>query len=469
LGLPFAGVLIQQAATHRMNLLVDSTPVPNWVMLFSKFLALLGMCVVLMVTAIVSGMLVQAYYGYYNFEPGVYIRDLLGFRMINFVILIVLALFIQSLFRNYMLGFIVILVVKMIPLGLNKIGVELPVFHFDSAPGIAYSDMNGFGSFRGHLIWKFYWLLFCGVLYGLTLLLWRRGSFSGVKDRIRTAVSRFRGPVAVPMLLSLAAFGTLGYALYYSIAVAKPFYTGQEREQRIIAYEKNYKRYAGTPQPRITDAKVEMHIFPKERNYNATGYFTMVNKSGKAIDSLIVDYGKNLRSIHFDLPHQQIFDDSLSRFRIYRLESPLLPGDSLQVKIIVENARNTWLADESPVLENGTFINNFELFPAFGYQESSEIQDNDVRKKYGLKDRERMAEPTDNKARQNNYISSNGDWIRFEATVSTSEDQIAIAPGYLQKEWTENGRKYFHYKMDKPILNFYAFNSALLRCPERSL
>src|SRR5690606_32032692 len=40
------------------------------------------------------------------------------------------------------------------------------------------------------------------------------------------------------------------------------------------------------------------------------------------------------------------------------------------------------------------------------------------------------------------------------------EDQIAIAPGYLQREWVENGRKYFHYKMDKPILNFYAFNSA---------
>ena len=50
--------------------------------------------------------------------------------------------------------------------------------------------------------------------------------------------------------------------------------------------------------------------------------------------------------------------------------------------------------------------------------------------------------------------------IDFEATVSTSEDQIAIAPGYLQKEWLENGRKYFHYKMDSKILNFYAFNSA---------
>ncbi|HLW41554.1 MAG TPA: M1 family aminopeptidase, partial [Flavobacterium sp.] len=52
------------------------------------------------------------------------------------------------------------------------------------------------------------------------------------------------------------------------------------------------------------------------------------------------------------------------------------------------------------------------------------------------------------------------DWITFETTVSTAGDQIAIAPGYLQKQWQENGRNYFHYKMDQKMLNFYAFNSA---------
>jgi hypothetical protein len=35
------------------------------------------------------------------------------------------------------------------------------------------------------------------------------------------------------------------------------------------------------------------------------------------------------------------------------------------------------------------------------------------------------------------------DWINFETVVSTSADQIALAPGYLQREWTEGGRRYF--------------------------
>ncbi|MDQ3606799.1 MAG: hypothetical protein M3418_11535, partial [Gemmatimonadota bacterium] len=62
--------------------------------------------------------------------------------------------------------------------------------------------------------------------------------------------------------------------------------------------------------------------------------------------------------------------------------------------------------------------------------------------------------------RMNHYISKDADWIDFEAVVSTSPDQIALAPGYLQREWTERGRRYFHYRMDAPILNFYAFLSA---------
>jgi ABC-2 type transport system permease protein len=70
-----------------------------------------------------------------------------------------------------------------------------------------------------------------------------------------------------------------------------------------------------------------------------------------------------------------------------------------------------------------------------------------------------MPLPTDSIARQNTYISNEADWITFETIVSTSDDQTAIAPGYLQKQWKKDGRNYFHYKMERPMLNFYAFNS----------
>ena len=456
----FAGVLIQQSATHRMNQLVDSSPIPNWVLLFSKFLALMGMCAVLMITAIISGMAVQVYYGYYHFEIGQYIKDLFGFKMINFMILILLALFVQSFFKNYLLGFIVLLVVLMIPLGLAKIGVELPIFHFNYSSGYSYSDMNGFGSFRGYFYWKFYWLLLCGVFYGLTLMFWRRGILSGVKERVSTAMARFKNPVAPAIVLSAIAFVAMGYALYHQIAVVRDFHSGQESEKISVDFEKKYKKYQNYPQPRITDVKIDVSLFPKQRNFDATGHLTMVNKTGKAIDSLFVDYNQNIQTIVFDRKAEEVMNDTLVRFRIYKLASPLMPNDTLKVEVQSANPKNTWLSDRSQVLENGTFLSNNTFFPSFGYQESGEISDNDIRKKYKLPEKDLMADPTDSNALKNTYISDNADWINFEATISTDEDQIAIAPGYLQKEWTENGRKFYHYRMDRPMLYFFAVNSA---------
>ena len=45
--------------------------------------------------------------------------------------------------------------------------------------------------------------------------------------------------------------------------------------------------------------------------------------------------------------------------------------------------------------------------------------------------------------------------------VSTSADQIAVAPGYLQREWQDKGRRYFEYSMGSThILDFFSYISA---------
>ncbi len=59
------------------------------------------------------------------------------------------------------------------------------------------------------------------------------------------------------------------------------------------------------------------------------------------------------------------------------------------------------------------------------------------------------------------YLSNNSDWVGVHTIVSTSPKQIAIAPGSLVREWTENGRRYFEYKLDHFALNFYSFLSRI--------
>lgn len=454
----FSGYLIQLATNSRMNNLVDSTPIPNWTLLLSKALALLRMTIVILFLGMISCMLVQVYYNYYNFEILHYIEELFIFRLIGYVILIGFSLFVQSFFKNYLVGFFVILVLLLILPAISVLGIEHPVFLFNSGTGYDFSDMNQYGTVRGFFIYKAYWILFVAFLYGITLLFWRRGILSGVKERLKIAGRRMKSSIVIPSLVALAAFLVLGTVIYRHDTVDQPYYSSQERELQQVDYEKKYKKYELHPQPRIVDVKVDMNIFPKERNYNAKVKYLMVNKSGRDIDSIFVNHGRNLQTMTFNAKNQLVSKDTIFDFDIYKLAEALRPGDSLLVDFEVKNLPNTFLEERSPVIENGTFLNN-GMFPSFGYSSDGEISDNDVRKKYKLPAKELMAATNDSLARQNTYISSDADWITFETTVSTSEDQIAIAPGYLQKEWTKDGRRYFHYKMDQKMLNFYAFNS----------
>jgi aminopeptidase N len=91
--------------------------------------------------------------------------------------------------------------------------------------------------------------------------------------------------------------------------------------------------------------------------------------------------------------------------------------------------------------------------------QSVELAEDGTRHGHGLEKVKRLAKLEDIAARQNNADGLESDWINFEGTVSTSPDQIAILPGYLQREWMQDGRRYFHYKMDAPILGIASMNS----------
>jgi ABC-2 type transport system permease protein len=111
------------------------------------------------------------------------------------------------------------------------------------------------------------------------------------------------------------------------------------------------------------------------------------------------------------------------------------------------------------VVENGTFFHTRQ-FPSLGYLDYRELGDPAQRRREGLPAVARMAKIDDGKARELNDLARDADWLDFGATVSTDADQIALAPGQLQREWTEGGRRYFQYKMEAPIPKFFAFLSA---------
>ncbi len=456
----YAGMLIHRSRGDNMDQLIHVTPTPNWTILFSKFLALVLMQMVLLSIIMIAGLGVQLYNGYYNFEIGLYLFDLYGISLLHVVIWGLLSIFVHSLFKNYYIGFILLLIVSIGITFLDEIGIEQTVFKFNQAPGTAYSDMNGYGSsLAPHFIYKMYWLLLGIALYVLAILFFRRGLPGNFKERIQNAKEAFTSKLKLIFAISLIGFLGMGSWIYYVNNIKHEYISSQQRELRAANFEKKYGIYKDIPQPRIVSSTINLDLYPETRDFEAAGSFILKNKTSVPIDSIHIDHNNYISKFEFNRDFELVLEDDSMNYDIYQLAEPLMPGDSTLFTFSLSNKPNEILRNQSPVRGNGTFFNN-SVFPRVGYQEGGELSSREARERYNLPPKPRMAPLTDSTARMNNYISSDADWIDFETTISTSPEQIAIAPGYLQDEWVEDGRRYFHYKMDSTMVNFYSFISA---------
>ena len=455
----FTANLLHRSRSSNINQLIDTTPTPNWIFLGSKFLAIVKMQLLLLSLIMISGILFQTYNGYFDFEIGHYLYELIVLSLISYIIWALLSFLIITLTTERLLGFFIMIVLFIgIPL-LSLAGVEQSIFKYNAGTGFSYSDMDGYGSsLNRFFLYKIYWLSLGLVFYILTYLFYYRGLPSNFRERISVAGSRFKGKYPKFLGLFMLIFLSSGGYLYYETNILNERTSSKERELQTVEWEKKYKKYENYDQPRIVAVNVDVNIYPNTLDANASGTYSMVNKTSSTIDSLFLDHNDAISTFEFDKETDLVLEDTLYNFDIYRLKKPLYPGDSLKLSFSVKNKPNTIIRKNSSVVSNGTFINN-GLFPTFGYP-GGELRDDKTREKYDLPPNKLKPHPSDSTALGNTYISKDADWIDFEATVSTSKDQIAIAPGYLQKEWIEGDRRYFHYKMDSKILNFYAFNSA---------
>ncbi len=457
----YSGEMVWAERSIRVSGLYDTLPVPNWLAYVSKLLALLSVIYLMQALAMVAGMLVQTFKGYFNYEIGLYFKSLFFFNIIGFVYWTVLAFFIQAIAPNKFLGFFIFAgLFLFINTGLPLMGLEQSWYRFNAGSGLPYSDMNGYGQFvYPFLVYKAYWGALVLFMAGLTYLLWPRGAEQSLKVRWKNALPLMGLPEKAWLVGTLAAFIALGVFVYYNTNILVKYRSSKQAQKDRADFEKSYKKYDGIPQPKITDIKLTFDLLPKERSFSAKGVYTVKNKHSVPIDSVHVLLGSydnlDIRSLAVG-QGEKVHDDE--GYFIFRLPSPLQPGDSTQVHFDFSYRPKGFQSNPSLVY-NGTFLNNTVL-PSIGYDNRYELSDEDQRKKNNLPPRERMPLITDESARNNNFISKDADWMMFEATVSTDPDQVAVVPGYLQREWEENGRRYFHYKMDAPMVHFYNISSA---------
>lgn len=460
----YAGELVWRERTQHSAEVSDAFPVPDWVGLLAKLGALLAIIVLMLLIGAVVGIVWQLAHGYTHLEPGLYL-GMLALNAIPFVLMAVLALFLQVISNNKFLGYLLNIVwVVASSIGFSLLHWDHNLYNYGGAPSVPYSDMNGFGHFLTGALWfDGYWACLALALLVLASLFWVRGTGHAWRDRLREARARLRAPAAIVLAVALLAFIGCGGWIYYNTNVLNHYQNSTAQKRQRADYEKKYAKYKDLPQPRITAVKSDVDIYPYRRKLDIRAHYTLVNRHDTPISELLVNYtdGFKLKSLSF-APHDTVSNDKALGFVIYKLKTPLAPGASMSFDFDLSYAPKGFTneAGDHFLVHNGTFFNN-QVLPQFGYQAKYQLTDRNDRRKYGLNEKgPRMPKLGDQKARANTYISNDADWISFDTTVSTAADQIALAPGTLQKKWTARGRHYFHYTMQKPMLNFFAYLSA---------
>ena len=186
-----------------------------------------------------------------------------------------------------------------------------------------------------------------------------------------------------------------------------------------------------TSQPRVAASTMRVEIHPQRRAAEFRGSYRLENATAQAIDTLHIatstGAGVETRHLHFDRPATAMLDDAVLGHRIYKLATPLRPGESMQLRYEVDFAPRGFGnggADES-VAANGSWLIALAYVPSIGYQPVRELREAGDRLTQGLPARPLVPKLEDIAARKGRP----GDvGMQFEAIVGTAPT-MSRSPG----------------------------------------
>jgi ABC-2 type transport system permease protein len=465
----YAGELVWRERDTGFAGIQDALPMRGSTDWLSKLTALAFVELVMLTVVMLCGILSQAISGYYHFELIQYFKELYVVTFPQIMIFALAALFFQTVLSNKFIAHGIVIVLFIGNIVLFNVGWENTLYLFGNTPPYTYSDMNGYGHFVSALFWSItYWLAIAAFLGVLSIGFALRGSDDGWGARWRLFMRRAPRLAPAAVLLLLVAAGS-GAWYYYNAHILNEYLNAQARRDIQADYERQFRKYEFLPQPKIiaVDAKIDM--YPESRSFSGTGHYLIQNKTDGPISQVhITDTQQSVSNVAFDRPFHKVSSSARDLYTIYALDQPLQPGEKANMTFNVGyTSRGFRDGNERPELAyNGTFF-DVSYFPFLGYDNGNQLTDPRRRREEKLSPVEDLPARGDALGSRTNLFTKDSDWISYNTTISTADKdsegqpQIAIAPGYLQKDWHANGRHYFEYSMgDVKMLDFFAYVSA---------
>ncbi|MDP3802895.1 M1 family aminopeptidase [Brevundimonas sp.] len=458
----YSGELVWRDRDRKMHEIVDASSTPDWTFLVPKTLALALVLISTLLIGVLAGVVTQTIKGHTDYELGKYLVWYVIPQSLGFLQLAVLAIFIQALSPNKFVGWAIMVVYVISTIVMNNLGLDHPLYQYSGGVGMPLSDMNGRGDFAGFAAWfDGYWTAFAVILLVLAYGLWRRGTEQRLWPRLKRLPHRLAGPAGLIGGAALAAFVGLGVFIYMNTNVWNEYRTQEAQEKEQAAYEKALLRYEITPQPSVADVRLVMDLRPRQPKLTTRGSYVLVNNTGAPLPEVHLRWGDDLEMVRLTVEGASIareWEDF--EYRIYRFAAPMQPGERRNVtfETVLEQRGFKASGNTTRLVDNGSFVNNFEFAPRIGMDRQGLLTDRSKRRKLGLPAELRPARLEDESARARNYIGA--DWVTADITVTTEADQTVVAPGQMVSDVVAGDRRTSRFVTESPVLNFFSVQSA---------
>ena len=453
----FAAEVMWRERIVRVDEIVDATPAPNGVFYLAKGGALVLLTGLMTVVAIVVAAGYQLSTGYTQLQPKVYL-SLFYFTGLPLALFAVVVMLIQTLSPNRYLGIIVAIIPGLLIMNPGELGLVHGLVRFGAPPRRAYTEMNGFLAPGDFGLYMVYWGGLAGVLAFVTLGLWRRGRAQTLLGRVRELPRRWGRRGLACAAASLAVFLGTGGFIFYNTNVLARYETREDVQNWRADYERAFRHYEHVPQPSIVAVTTTVDLYPSERRFLVAGTYRLENRTAQPLETVLVSHRRELRPEQMELAGARLVrHDELSGMYVFELIQPLAPGAATELRFRIPSPSHRIEAAniDFSVVDNGTYLTRQAAFPRLGYVTGYELEEAFERRAHGLGPPRKGMGVMNDPSRDERHDS----WLTIDATVSTADDQVAIGPGDLVREWRQGGRRFFQYRTAQPATPRFGFAS----------
>lgn len=447
----FAFELRHQERDHGFDGIYDATPASNLSFLLGKLGALALLILTLIIYTALIAILIQTSNGAESYNIPLYAS--LVYRVgLPLLCIAALALLIANGVANKYAGLGLCFLYTLFFSGAifgRSVYLEHPLLRFGLMPEFKYSPMIGAAhSDDAHAWMLLFWLGCSGILCVIALRYWRRGPWCVPQSLSHGG----RILLAISSLVTLAS----GAFLLYQFHVVSTYRSHDSQQDWQALYEQTYGPYEHQPAPQLSDANLQIDLYPEDREYKIQGSLELVNETQKPLDRLLVGISDQVTTYRYQIPGAtQNHDPNYSHTWI-TLAEPLPVGESLTMSIELRVHRDGFdrLDAENYIFPNYTYIEPDKMLPFFGINHGMILKNAKARAKRGLPPRQMLPS-------SDAHETGTKDQMTYRIVASTPANQQLVMPGVVVSEWQEAGRRFQEVTSDGPKPQRFAIASGI--------